>query len=172
MGWLAGEDITGDRLNNSSCILVHDGAIGSVTSGTNFTVSTWLRAERNGTYGGLAMWDAGTPGRITIRRAGPYKVGCKLAFSNNTGGDERDLYVLLNSTSPGSTSTIGFDAATPSIQTGGGCPVDTDVPVELDVGDYLQVVVYQNSGSTLSLWGNTFSGAMRFWALWQGEASG
>lgn len=172
MAWLAGEDITADRLNGPSCILVHDGTIGSVTSSTNFLISTWLRAERNGTYGGLSMWDSASASQITIRRAGPYKVGCKIAFSNNTGGDERDLYILKNSTSPGAATTIAFDASTPSIQTGGGCPVDAETAIELNEGDTLQVVVYQNSGVTLSLDGNSFSGAMRFWALWQGEANG
>ncbi|TKG58107.1 hypothetical protein [Prauserella endophytica] len=151
-----------------SCLLVHTGTIGNVPNETNFVVPTWTGFELNGSWNGFPMWSTGSA-IIIIRRSGPYRVGAKLAFSNDSDGDERDLYVLKNAIVPSATASIAFDSNTPFNQTGGGTPVDCEAPAVLAAGDQLRAVVWHNAGNALTLLGNTFSGHMRFWAMWAGD---
>ncbi|PXY25145.1 hypothetical protein BAY59_24270 [Prauserella coralliicola] len=165
MAWRSGDRVTAQRLNGPSCILLNDSTF-PVPHDDDTIVTAWTLAERNDSYAGNPMWSSG--GEITIRRDGIYMVGAKVAFAQDPDGDERTVYVLKNSTAPG-TASLAHDSNPPSIVSGGCTPVDCESSAVLVAGDVLRVNVYHNGGTSLNLRGDTFPGPMRFWAVWQSE---
>lgn len=163
MSWSAGEDITAAKLNATSCILLKDDTQ-SIPNASDTVVTGWTDYDRND--GG--MWD-GSSAYIEITRTGLYWVGANIIFSNNATGDERDVYIIKNNTSPAALNTLAPGSQSPSVQTGLGTFASASGPAVLAAGDLLRVVVYQNSGAALNIRGDISGGPLRFWALWQGE---
>jgi hypothetical protein len=117
----------------------------SVANATN-TVLDWDSEVFD--FGGLH--DLSTnPSRITIETAGKYLVGAYLQFVANATG-VRVVSILLNG------STISGDQRVTA-----GAGVTTNItPVallDLAVGDYVEVLVFQNSGVSLNVTGNFYA---------------
>lgn len=113
----------------------------SVANSTDTTV-TWQDATGNG----LGWWSAGTnPTRVTVRAAGRYVASCFSRWAGN-GTGYRTAEIRLN----GST-IIGRGA---QISAAAGAPTQFSVvspPLDLAIGDYVELIVWQNSGGALDL---------------------
>ena len=113
----------------------------SVANSTDTTV-TWQDATGNG----LGWWSAGTnPTRVTARAAGRYSASCFSRWAAN-GTGYRTAEIRLNGT-----TLIGRGA---HISAAAGAPTQFSVvspPLDLAIGDYLEVIVFQNSGAALDL---------------------
>ena len=83
--------------------------------------------------------------RLTCRTAGKYQIGANVAFASAAGGVIREAVIRLNG-SP----VIGTDRRPPM---GGGFETILlpHVVYDLIVGDYVEVVVYQDSGAALNV---------------------
>lgn len=113
----------------------------SVATSTDTTV-TWEAATGNG----LGWWSAGTnPTRVTVRAAGRYFASSFSRWAAN-GTGLRTAEIRLNGTTVIGRAGLAFAAA--------GSPTQFSVvspPVDLAIGDYVELIVWQNSGGALDL---------------------
>lgn len=92
------------------------------------------------------MWDAGQPTRITCVQAGFYYITCNTFWNANAVGTRR-IRIRLNG---GATILVGDSR--PTVATA-GLQTDQNAPKsawQANVGDYIEMVVYQNSGGNLT----------------------
>ncbi len=92
-----------------------------------------------------SMWSAGTPNRINIPVTGIYLVEANVGFT--AGSSRRASGVLVNGSDLGSygqelLGLMGVSSATATI--------NNTVALALTAGDYIQINVYQDNGSSLS----------------------
>ena len=99
---------------------------------------------------------AANTGRITFTTAGGYDVGCGVSFAANATG-QRDVGIRLNGV-----TLIAYDAR-PAAPATVGTIFAFSTFYEFAAGDYIEVVVFQNSGAALNV---TASGNIspEFWA--------
>lgn len=154
---VAGETITATVYNqatyyNDLAIGGTDGKIGvsapavhvthtiaqNVTSGVLLALE--FDTERYDTDG---MHDAGSNTRLTCQVAGKYLIKAQVRFSSNSNG-YRYAQLRLNGATEIGQVAIG---ANPSEDT----VIVTSTIKDLAVADYVEVVAYQNSGSTLQV---------------------
>lgn len=129
----------------------------SVSQSVNNTTLTKLNFDSVRYSDGGTFWVVGNPTRITVPITGVYMIGHCFEFSGNADGRTRyaDLYVN-NTIVIGEHSGSGYGAS--------GNPADTTLlsiacPWKMNAGDYVEVRVYQNSGSTLSTTASTLNNA-------------
>uniref|UniRef100_UPI002ADE41EC hypothetical protein n=1 Tax=Bellilinea sp. TaxID=2838785 RepID=UPI002ADE41EC len=91
-----------------------------------------------------AQWSSGTPTRITCQIAGSYYIYGNVLFSANTTG-ARMVGIRRNGT-----TILAVTTANP---VGGGLATILNLSVKLDlvVGDYIELMVFQNSGGNLNI---------------------
>ena len=102
----------------------------------------------------------GNDDRITIKTAGVYQFGINCAIEFNASGD-REFYIQKNAT-----PTRIADAMIRATAALGSTRVSlVSRPVEMAVNDYVEFLVFQDSGSTLDI--ESFEEAFTFaWATW------
>lgn len=83
--------------------------------------------------------------RIYVSKTGLYLVVANMCFVANASG-VRHIYIRVN----GSGNEYGWDSRT---NNGGsqGCALSTSAIIELNAGDYVEMMGYQNSGGALAL---------------------
>ena len=136
-----GGKITGGGV---ACIAFHN-TTQSTTSG--ITLYAALNSEAVDTDG---MHDNTTNNsRITCKSAGIYMISAQVSFSTNTSG-ARIALVRKN----GSSQVLYNDIA---VNSSGGSTGQVNGPVQMDVGDYIELGVFQNSGATNNVTINFFS---------------
>ena len=89
------------------------------------------------------MFDLSQPTRLTAQVAGRYQISGATMWSGGGGGTFRNTGILLNGTTY---IALVTDAPIPS---GGGQVLST--LFELNAGDYVELVVEQNSGGGLNI---------------------
>jgi hypothetical protein len=116
---------------------------------TTETAISWSSAPRNT----FTMWSAGNPTRLTVPagQGGLYLVGGGVCFQNNgTGG--RTVHLRVNGA-----GNLFRAGSTPGIATIHS-EMSVCYPMILAAGDYVEVMVWQNSGVTLNVLGTVGSG--------------
>lgn len=121
----------GARVYNNADISVANGALVALTFNTErFDTDT--------------IHDTGTnTGRLTCKTAGVYLITANIAFDVNSTG-HRDVYLRVNGT------TIMAATVQPALALAGNIIV-CSTHYSLAVNDYVEVVVYQNSGGALNV---------------------
>lgn len=99
------------------------------------------------------------PTRITINTAGKYTVGGCVEFAFNATG-QRQVGIRLNGT-----TTIVSDKRNACATGTTQIPVSTEY--KFAANDYIELMVFQDSGGALNTDANDFSPV--FWARWQAE---
>lgn len=92
--------------------------------------------------------------RITVTAKGIYLIGGFCNFAANTSGDERYISIVLN----GSEYIQQSHMSTPASAT---VRLSTTVAALLQIGDYVEIKAYQDSGGALNV---TAAG---LWVVWQ-----
>ena len=112
----------------------------SITTGGTEKVLTFT-AERYDTDG---MWTPAAPSRITFNTRGLYAVTAQMIYSPNTAGD-RIVSVRLNGT-----TWIVYE--TQRARTGAAGPhiLECSTQYLFSAGDYVEMMVFQDSGATLT----------------------
>lgn len=146
--WNVGDLLTAALMNAVSSILnwllapdsarVQQNSAQSIPNAT-YTAVTFDTAILN-TAG---MWNSGSNTRLTAQTAGTYRIGGAVVFpSTPTGFRAVSIYVngssIINTIIP-AVSGAGTAVPIPAFET------------HLNVGDYVQIFAYQNSGGALSL---------------------
>jgi len=90
-----------------------------------------------------ACWAVGTPTRLTIKLAGAYMITGQCSFNTSATG-RRVVGILLNGATYINYQTTNGNSAAAT-------HVSTTVIRYLAVGDYLEMMGYQNSGGNLSV---------------------
>lgn len=85
------------------------------------------------------MFDLADPTKVTIRTAGWYDVSGGLTFESNTGGSTREVQIRLNGATVIQRSTRDPNAS-------GSTHVSVATTDYFNVGDYVELVAFQNSG--------------------------
>lgn len=115
-------------------------AIGTTTT---FSAVTWQAAVWN--VG--AMWSSGTnPNRITVPLTGIYKLGVNIPWTNNGSGRRA---VGWRANGPGTTFNLQIQEST------GVDTVNGSEYIQLTAGDYVEIMVFQDSGVSLNVLGGT-----------------
>jgi hypothetical protein len=124
---------------NISCGVYHNATI-SVANATQTALS--FNSE---VWDTDSMHDTSTNNsRVTFKTAGIYAVNANVQWANNTTG-KREAFIKINGTSTILGNTEIGDA------TGGSLPQNIGVVYEFDADDYVEVIVYQNSGGSLNI---------------------
>ncbi|MFG3323716.1 hypothetical protein ACGF3J_37295 [Streptomyces sp. NPDC048171] len=148
--WLAGMRLTAARLYETDLIgrtvfLANRGTGQSISSGTD-SASNAVQWDEV-TFDVLGGWSAGQPTRWTCPRAGWWTFQGAVGFNSSTGGTVRECcwYVNGGLISMGRSHPINMSSIA-----SGALTVDARaVPRLMSVGDYVQLVAGQNSGSAL-----------------------
>lgn len=135
-----------------------------VSRGTNQTgvvTSTLTKVTFDAVrYGDTSWWSAGSPTKITLPLTGYYTVGGVVEFSANVNG-ERYADIFKNNT------TIVSELAGGVACTTGGFPVcQGSSPALFAAGDFIEMRVYQNSGTDRILLTEPWGPDM--WAFFEG----
>ncbi len=124
---------------NISCGAFHD-ADQSIANATATAVA--LNSE---TWDTDSMHDTSTNNsRMTFKTAGIYVVNANVQWANNTTG-KREAFIKIN----GGDTILGNTEIGDA--TGGSLPQNIGVIYEFDADDYVEIIVYQNSGGSLNL---------------------
>jgi len=100
------------------------------------------------------MFDTSSPAKLTVKHQGLYLLGAHVTWANN-GTGRRDLYIDVNS------SSIVADRR--DTATGLGTAQSVSTMVSLDVGDVIEMTVYQDSGGALDA--TTVGGGPKLWVV-------
>lgn len=128
-------------LNGASVKLFRTSASQAISNSANTAISWQSTAWNVGT-----VWAVGSPTRVTIAVAGWYSVVVNAKWANNTTG-RRSAGYRINGT-----------GAYYALQQTAANGVDTTTGIglaQLEAGDYLEILVFQNSGGSLNLTGGT-----------------
>lgn len=128
-------------LNGASVKLFRTSATQAITNNTNTAVSFQSTAWNVGT-----IWAIGSPTRVTIPTSGWYSVVVNAKWANNGTGRRSAGY------------RINGGATYWALQQTAANGVDTTTGIgyaELVAGDYLEIIVFQNSGGSLNLTGGS-----------------
>ncbi|AIJ26356.1 hypothetical protein [Amycolatopsis methanolica] len=171
MSWLAGEDVTADRLNADSdkpaCTLIMNATL-TIADKADTDV-TWTTFSENWTSPlGLSMWDPANPTRITIRKDGYYTGGFEIHYSQNanTGGKRVATLTRNNTGVPTNPNSLAYDNQPFNTQ-GDVTSLKGSFGWRLNNGDILRVSTWQNSLVAQNLVGNTIEGVCKFWVAWE-----
>lgn len=94
----------------------------------------------------LGGWSASTPSRYTAQRAGWYEVSGAVGFASNSTGSRTCAWGLNGSiVAGGHSQRISANSATTHNQ------VAPSMPIEMAVGDYVELGAGQSSGAALNL---------------------
>jgi hypothetical protein len=137
--------------NTDESCRVYTNATQSIADETGTIITVWGSES----FDTDTMHDTDTnPGRMTIKTAGTYLVGASIGFSANATGVREVSIEKYNGIGVVATNGTGFANRT-NYNTPIGC-------YDMDVDDYFQVFVWQNSGGSLT----TLSGTQHcFWAF-------
>jgi hypothetical protein len=92
-----------------------------------------------------AIFDAGSPTRLTCKTAGKYSISAHVAFASNTTGN-RQVFIRKNGT-----DYLAGDIRQ-AVQTGGTRTVFAIETKEvLNVNDYVELIVFQTTGGSLNV---------------------
>lgn len=136
--------------NTDTSCRVYANATQTISDETTTLITSWGTES----FDTDTMHDGTNPGRITIKTAGTYIVGASLGFVANSTGS-REIQIQK------------YDGVGVVVQSGAGFADRTNYnsPVgcyDMDVDEYFQVWVWQNSGGSL----NTLNGTNHcFWAF-------
>jgi|FLYN01.1.fsa_nt_gi hypothetical protein len=122
----------GARVYNSANIPINNGAVVTVT----FNSERW---DTDGIHSTSSNTE-----RLTAQRTGKYYIWAGIRFSDN-GSGFRQLEVRRNGTTP-----IASEIRVPVV-TGFGYDMTIATVYDLNAGDYVTLVAYQNSGANLNL---------------------
>lgn len=106
------------------------------------------------------MHDDTNPTRITFRTAGTYLVGGMFRWVEANGTGDRAGSIRLNGN-----TFIMVNAETPSSSTGATPSNVPNTLYQFSVNDYIELVAYQTSGSTLNAEGTASFQSNVFWAI-------
>jgi hypothetical protein len=134
-----GQQAPAVRVYNSANISCANGATTILTFDTN-------RFDQ-GTSTSQHSTSANTS-RLTCQQAGVYHIGASLLLANNTTG-ERYASILLNGT-----TRIAETGGAPDTVGTNGPMLQPHALYQLNVGDYVEVQVFQNSGGALNVLGS------------------
>lgn len=129
--------------SNSPSVRVYRSTVQSIPSGgwTKVTFDS-VRHDNGGPH-----WLASAPTRLTCKVAGTYQVSSQATFVTTAGGYHRIAQILLNNA-----TTIGTAGMAGATIAAGPYPYAPPVSlVRLSVGDYVELSVYQDSGSAVNL---------------------
>lgn len=104
--------------------------------------------------------------RITAQQAGKYIVGGALSFNTNSTGMRYSLITVNNSESTPQTTKTKTINRLPAVS-GFRTEVNLSTVVDLAIGDYVEIWVYQNSGSAIDI--KEGEHVSNFWAIYIGE---
>jgi hypothetical protein len=138
-------------LINPPCVQAHQASAQSIPNNT-FTAVTLDTVDQLG--GGDTMWVTGSNTRFTAQTAGTYQISGQVTFVANATG-ERAAKFRLNGSA---------DVSEPIENPGAGGPTTVSLVafhLHLNVGDYIELMAYQNSGGSL----NTYANAEACFAL-------
>jgi hypothetical protein len=111
----------------------------SVASGANTTITFDTVDHNEAAAGGLQMWSAAAPDRLTVKASGVYLIAGTFGFNASAAGTRRDLWI-----------DTGFIAAR---QTMGvpNIPLNMTVTaiVVLNANAVISLLVYQDSGAAI-----------------------
>lgn len=94
--------------------------------------------------------------RLVCTVAGKYRISALIMFVANATGT-RDAYIAVNGVAPGSSRAIGnYEAKMASTPGGAVTTLNVDAELNLNVGDYVEIFAFQNSGGSLNL-GNSYN---------------
>lgn len=126
------------------------------------TVTTTALAFNSERFDTDTMHDTATNNsRITIKTAGVYAVAAGVWFAANGLGNIREAWIQVNGA-----TRIAEDCRAP-VGGGGGTRIALSTIYKLAVNDYLEVIAYQDSGSTVAA--DAFGAAApEFSATWIG----
>lgn len=127
-------------LANKPMAVLYQGTAQSFTTGSAAAVT--FDSTTTDTYGGHSNSTNNT--RYTAQVAGWYWVYGTVSWSNTSGGN-RNTTINKNGS-----QVAQFGSAVPSASSTVFPQVDAAALVQMNVGDYVEVVGYQDSGSTVS----------------------
>lgn len=146
-----GQTLTADRLNSGFLVgmlifrATRDTAQ-SISTNTNPVTSnalSWETIELDD----LAGWSASNPTRYTCKRAGWYELGGDISVEGSTGGTVRGAAWLINGTLAQAGHGTRVTATPTNVVT---VLAARALCVPLAVGDYVELVPVQNSGTALN----------------------
>jgi len=137
--------------NTDTSCRVYANATQSISDETTTAITSWGSES----FDTDTMHDpSSNPGRITIKTAGTYLVGASLGFAADATGSREVQIQKYDGVGVVVQSNNGF-----ADRTDYNCPVGV---YDMDVDEYFQVWVWQNSGGSL----NTLNGTNHcFWAV-------
>lgn len=135
------------RMKSDATVPEWGGAVaGKVIRTTNqsITTSTTTNVIFSSLYisRGSVSYSAGDPTKLTIGVTGLYSVGVYYIFE--AGGGYREANILQN-------GSLVFSSRTPALSAASVVDTAGSPPIEITAGDYLQMSVWQNHGSSLNL---------------------
>ncbi|MEU9654186.1 hypothetical protein AB0E00_35560 [Streptomyces sp. NPDC048110] len=147
--WLGGMRTTADRLYETDLIgrvvfLANRSTNQSISSGIDSTSNAiqWDAIDLDV----LGGWEVGQPTRWTAPRAGWWTFQGAVGFNSSTGGTSRECSWWVN----GGLISMGRAHPINNAISSGALTVDArSVPRLMAVGDYVELVASQNSGSAL-----------------------
>lgn len=149
--WLAGMRLTATRMNDASMIgaqvfLADRATAQSIPTGGDAAANAcnWDDIQ----FDLLGGWVSGSPTRWTAPRSGRWTLAGGIGFDASTGGTTRECVWYVNG------SAIGMGRARSFGNTMASVPVTVEartLPVQLAMGDYVELVPAQNSGAALNL---------------------
>lgn len=110
--------------------------------------ATWTAVAFNAVrYDNGGQWASGAPTRLTCQLAGTYVISGHCQFAPGAGGQVRQVLLQKNGS-----VIIGSGGFTLTAVGASGYPVvPTPTVVQLAAGDYVEMLVYQDSGAALNL---------------------
>lgn len=136
--WQSGMILTAERLGGAVCVMTTT-ATPSIPHASYTKVELTIASEDSGGMADVAN------GRLVCQRAGLYRIAAAVGFSVQAAGS-RALVVNRN----GAAARIG--SAIPATPSGISPRLSASGLVRLVAGDRLEMFVWQNSGSAISLY--------------------
>lgn len=146
-------DVISFYLNRPSAILTH--SLTQSISDSTFTAVAF-NTEVADTDGGHSTTTNTT--RYVVQTAGTWRITANVPWATNAAG-KRELFIRVNGATDWSSSAI-----TAGSNVSLGMSVTDNIP--LNVGDYVEAVVWQSSGAALNVT-NAFHGGQRLHAMWE-----
>lgn len=114
----------------------------TIASGTSLTPVTWQASD----FEYNNSWSGSNPTRLTAHASGRYRVSATIVFPENATGFRRAAITRNGST------VRGFPLVVMNAVSGLGTTISTgEFTVDLTDGQYIELEIAQNSGSTLTL---------------------
>jgi hypothetical protein len=97
----------------------------------------------------LGGWASGSPTRYTAQVAGWYTFSGSVAYGSQAGGTVRESIWFTNGSLLASGRSVPFVAS--SVPTGSVTAEARRISLSFNVGDYIELVAFQDSGSSISV---------------------